>query len=125
LSLHCTGLYADFEARELACGVMPYAPVYELWSDGADKQRYVWLPPGETIDATHADAFVYPVGTQFWKEFRVSVGEGDVRAAETRLLRKTNAGWLYTTYVWSLDQQKALQENQGVADWHLTGHGIP
>lgn len=125
LELRCTGLYADFAARELACGVMPYKPAFELWSDGAEKQRYAWLPPGETIDATDPDSFVYPVGTQFWKEFRVPVGEGEMRAAETRLLRKTEAGWLYTTYVWSLDQQTALQENQGVANWQGTGHLIP
>src|SRR5690606_11039614 len=61
--LRCTGLYSDWEARTLRCGVTAYAPGYELWSDGAEKQRYVWLPPGATIDVSDPDDWDYPVGT--------------------------------------------------------------
>ncbi|HEU5074853.1 MAG TPA: hypothetical protein VFU02_11775, partial [Polyangiaceae bacterium] len=108
--LRCTGLYADWEARTLRCDVRAYAPAYELWSDAASKQRYVYLPPETSIDVTNPDSFEYPVGTQFWKEFWLPGDEPGV-VGETRLMRKTAGGWLYTSYVWSEDGSTALQTN--------------
>lgn len=122
--LRCTGLYADWETRAPRCGVRPYVPAYELWSDAAAKERYVWLPPGQTIDATHPDALLYPVGTRFWKEFHVG-SPGEQKLGETRYMVKTAAGWLYTTYVWSDDGTTALQDNDGVTDLFGTGHTVP
>lgn len=122
--LRCTGLYDDWATRTLACGVRTYAPAYALWSDGADKTRYVYLPPATQIDVTNPDDFRYPVGTQFWKEFYVPDGAG-TRLGETRLMRKVTAGWLYTSYVWNEDGSNALQENEGVTDLLGTGHTVP
>src|SRR5688572_16196883 len=122
--LRCTGLYSDWTARTLRCGVTAYAPAYELWADGAAKQRYVWLPPGETIDVSNPDEFDYPVGTRFWKEFYVGP-EGSQTLGETRLMLRAEAGWLYTAYVWSEDGTTATQENEGVTDLFGTGHTVP
>jgi len=122
--LRCTGLYADWESRAPRCGVQAYAPAYELWSDAAAKERYVWLPPGQTIDATQPDALRYPVGTRFWKEFHVGA-PGSQKLGETRYMLKTAAGWLYTTYVWSEDGTTATQTNDGVTDLFGTGHTVP
>jgi hypothetical protein len=122
--LRCTGLYGDWEARQLACGVVPYEPAHELWSDGAEKHRFVSLPPDATIDTSDPDGFVYPVGTQFWKEFRVGA-PGRQRIGETRIMRKTAEGWLYTTYVWSEDGGTAFQENEGVENLLGTLHTVP
>jgi hypothetical protein len=118
--LRCTGLYGDWSTRGLACGVREYKPAYELWSDGAEKHRFVSLPAGQKIDATDPNGFAYPIGTQFWKEFRVGS-----RRAETRLLRKTQGGWLYTSYVWSEDGATATRNDEGVADLYATGHAVP
>lgn len=122
--LRCTGLYANWETRELACGVLPYVPAYQLWSDGADKQRYMWLPPGTKIDVSHPDAFVFPEGTRFWKEFRIVDGHGK-RLGETRLLVKRKEFWSATTYVWSADGASATQSNDGVLNLDGTGHTVP
>jgi hypothetical protein len=122
--LRCTGLYSNWEARTLRCGVTPYVPAHELWADGAGKQRYVWLPPGETIDVSNPDDFDYPVGTRFWKEFYVGPA-GDQTLGETRLMYRADAGWLYTAYVWSEDGTMAVQENLGVVDLFGTGHTVP
>ncbi len=118
--LRCSGLYADWEKRSVGCYVRAYTPAFELWSDAAKKQRYVWLPVGQTVDASDPNGFVYPVGTQFWKEFRV---EGTL--AETRLLRKGVNGWLYTSYVWTQDGSRALRNDQGVTDLFASGHTVP
>ena len=34
---------------------MPYTPGVVLWSDGAEKQRYLYLPPGTKIDTSDMD----------------------------------------------------------------------
>ena len=119
--LRCTGLYGNWAARELACGVTAYAPAFALWSDGAGKERYVALPPGTTVDVSDPDAFQFPVGTSFWKEFRLPSG----KLAETRLLRKSDAGWIYTSYVWSEDETTAVQTNDGVPNLRESGHTVP
>lgn len=85
--LRCTGLYGDWEARTLACGVHAYVPAFELWSDGAEKERYMALPAGARIDMSDPDDFIYPVGTRFWKTFYVGP-EGQQHLGETRFLRK-------------------------------------
>ncbi|WP_437320572.1 hypothetical protein [Sorangium sp. So ce385] len=127
VDLRCTGLYGDFDKRELACGVLEYKPAMELWSDGAAKRRFVSIPKGQRVDVSNPDAFVYPEGTQFWKEFRVKGADGALRMAETRLLRKMAAGWVYTSYVWSEDERQAIQMQNdfGVPDLYGTGHMVP
>jgi hypothetical protein len=122
--LRCTGLYGDATKRRLACGVEKFRPAFELWSDGAEKRRYIALPDAGVVDATNLDGLVFPVGTQLWKEFRITVG-GERRLAETRLLRKSERGWLYTSYVWSTDQAEAIQQNDGVQDLFGAGHTVP
>jgi hypothetical protein len=91
------------ETHPEAAGVRPFSPQYPLWSDGATKERWVWLPRGKTIDASDAEAWRFPVGTRFWKQF--SFGG---RKVETRYLEKTGReAWIYATYVWSEDQREA------------------
>ena len=91
------------ETHPEAAGVRPFSPQYPLWSDGATKQRWVWLPRGKTIDATDAEAWRFPIGTRFWKQFSFNG-----RKVETRYLEKTGRdAWVYATYVWSEDQRDA------------------
>lgn len=120
--LRCTGLYSDWESKTLHCAARAYAPASALWTDGAGKKRYVALPEGTTIDGSDPDDFVYPVGTKFWKEF--SVGDEPQRVGETRLLQKSELGWIYTTYVYD-DEGNALQMNDGVEDLFGSGHSVP
>lgn len=89
----------------------PYSPQYPLWTDGAAKMRWVRLPDGRRIDAPTPDAWMFPVGTTFWKEF--SFGG---RKVETRMLRRATAErWSYASYVWNDAQTEAmLAPEQGV-----------
>lgn len=115
-----TGLYVQGSLSELAQGVMPYTPHYVLWSDGADKQRYLFLPEGETIDTSDPDAFVFPIGTKAWKEFSL---EG--KRLETRLLWKTDNGWIHVAYAWNEAQDDAIATTRGAANVLGTEHDIP
>ena len=100
-TLRETGLYADWATGAIAADVMAFVPQYPLWTDGATKRRWLRLPAGATIDASRADAWQLPVGTQVWKEF--SFG----RRVETRYMARTADGWIYATYVWSADGGEA------------------
>src|SRR5687767_6291886 len=51
--LECTGLYSKWATKTLAPGVREFAPSTALWSDGADKHRWVYLPRGTVIDASN------------------------------------------------------------------------
>ena len=117
-----TGLYADLaRSEELAEGVASYRPRFELWADGAEKRRFVWLPPGAAIETSDMDHWTFPVGTRFWKEFR-----RDGVRVETRLLEKTaETEWHMLAYVWSDDDTDARLAPRGASDARGTGHDVP
>ncbi|WP_437691387.1 hypothetical protein [Sorangium sp. So ce176] len=124
--LRCTGLYSDFGARTIAAGVREFKPAFELWSDGAEKTRWIYLPPGSTIDVSRMNDWSFPVGTRLWKEFRLPVA-GAPRRIETRFLWKTAEDrWTRATYAWSEDGARALQVKAGVPQVPGTdGYAIP
>jgi hypothetical protein len=98
-----TGLYADPARKVVRTENLPYEPQYPLWSDGAVKRRWIYLPPGTTIDASDPDQWRFPIGTKFWKEFQFG------RAVETRYMELAgNGDWIYATYVWSEDGSDAV-----------------
>jgi hypothetical protein len=97
-----TGLYSDFASREVDGRNVAFSPQYPLWSDGAAKRRWMYLPPGTRIDARNPEEWVFPVGTKFWKEFAWS------SPVETRYLERTRQGWIYAAYVWAEDGSDAV-----------------
>lgn len=118
-----TGLYADFAARTLAPGVMPFDVRYPLWSDGADKARFLFIPAGKQIDTSDMDHWSFPVGTKAWKEFR-----RDGVLIETRYFEKSGEepiGWKYVAYVWSADGVTAKAAPLGVNNALGTAHDVP
>jgi hypothetical protein len=80
-----------------------FSPQYPLWSDGAQKKRWIYVPQHAQIDATDLDAWVFPVGTKFWKEFSFNG-----RRVETRFLwRASERGWVFASYKWNDEQTDA------------------
>jgi len=115
-----TGLYADMATKRVDPKNLSYSPQYPLWSDGAHKRRWVYLPAGRRIDAARQDDWVFPVGTRFWKEFTF-----DTRV-ETRYIEKVRPGaWRFATYVWNADESDALlAPERGLKNNHDLGDGI-
>ena len=105
-----TGLYVG--GGKVAPDVLPFSPQYPLWSDGAAKRRWIWLPPGTSIDASAPDAWDFPIGTKLWKEFAHG------RALETRYLeRGADGAWRFGSYVWTADGKDAvLAPASGIRD---------
>jgi len=118
-----TGLFADLGKERLAAGVFAYAPEFVLWSDGADKRRFIAIPEGSHIENHDADAWIFPEGTKLWKEF----SQGSLHL-ETRLLQKTGPGaadWAAAAYTWRADQGDAELAPYGAVDVLGTSHDVP
>ncbi len=118
--LSLTGLYAPGSTSVLANGVLGFRPRFELWSDGAVKQRWIWLPPGAAIDSRDMDAWQFPIGTKVWKEFV----QGGVRV-ETRLLARQSSGWTGVAYLWKSSGDDAMAAPYGAIDALDTSHDVP
>jgi hypothetical protein len=112
-ALVCTGLYADIATKQINPGIAAYAPAVPLWSDGATKQRWIYLPRGSKIDNSNPNEWVFPVGTKVWKEF-----SRDGTRVETRLWQKVDATyWVDAAYAWSADESTATRSDGGDIPW--------
>ncbi|MEH6345765.1 MAG: hypothetical protein V7785_11810 [Bermanella sp.] len=129
-----TCLYADIQHFLVAKNLHHFTPNYQLWSDGANKSRWIYLPKGKQIDSSDPDQWVFPVGTQFFKEFRKSIeiapGIKQEIKVETRHLMKTQVGsgadaWSMVTYAWLDNQQDARLLLKGSRHVLNTNHNIP
>jgi hypothetical protein len=122
--LRDTGLYVT--STLIDAHNLEFSPQYPLWSDGARKRRWIYLPPGTAIDASRPDAWDFPRGTRLWKEFSL---DGPV---ETRFIERLADGtWRYASYVWNKERTDAtLAPVDGIAsltmpDSPRDGYGIP
>ncbi len=113
-----TGLYQAGDTLRIHREVLAFSPQYPLWSDGADKRRWLWLPPGRSIDASRPDAWDFPAGTRLWKQF----SHAD-RAVETRYIERLSDGsWRYATYLWDAEGRDAtLAPARGIAALPVAG----
>jgi len=104
-----TGLYEASRPGAIARGVRQFSPQYPLWTDGATKARWIYLPPGTAIDTTVPGDWTFPVGTRFWKEFSFNG-----RKVETRLIwRVTEERWIFASYAWNAEGTDAVLAPDG------------
>lgn len=118
-----SGLFADVAADALADGVVAYTPRFPLWTDGAEKRRWLQLPADGVIDTSDADEWRFPEGTRAWKEFT-----RDGVRVETRMIEKVGPAddaWVAAAYVWNEDDTDATLSVTGEPDAHGTTHDVP
>jgi uncharacterized repeat protein (TIGR03806 family) len=88
--------------------VLPYDLNSPLFSDYADKSRFVWMPEGMAATYREDRAFAFPVGAVLIKNFFYkNHGNEGRRIVETRLLINRESGWDAMTYVWDDQQTEA------------------
>jgi len=96
-------LFTDIPGQVPAAGVTPYLLNTPLFSDYTDKHRFLWIPPGETIQWSDVDTLDLPVGTLIAKTFAylddLRVPTGGRRLLETRILTRRATGWEGAAYV--------------------------
>ena len=103
--------FADVAALQVVSGILPYSVQTPLWSDGAQKQRWMALPGGGHIGFSELDAWTFPEGTVFIKHFGMALDERTpevVRRLETRfLVAARGGGYFGLVYRWDDDQRDA------------------
>lgn len=88
-----------------------------LFSDYAEKARFVYIPEGAAMEYRPDHAFELPVGAALIKNFyyphEAAAPEKGRRILETRILLKEHSGWKSLEYVWRDDQSDALLDVAG------------
>jgi uncharacterized repeat protein (TIGR03806 family) len=92
-----TGCFAADDPTRPVAELIPYAVNVPLWSDGADKERWLALPEGGRIEVKPDGDWELPPGTVLLKTFRVHG-----RRVETRFfVRHPGGAWSGYTYAWN------------------------
>jgi hypothetical protein len=117
-----TGLYCDIKTFTIAPRARQFRPQFQLWSDGAEKTRWIQLPPGTKIDTSNPDHWSFPVGTKLWKEFKY---QG--KRVETRMIVRYGSNtddFLFVAYQWDQAETMAtLVSTNGVPNAAPIGPG--
>lgn len=119
-----TGLYADITDKAVHPALRQYRPEFQLWSDGADKERWIYIPECDTVDTSDMDSWSVPVGTRLFKEFSL-----DGQRIETRLVERIGAGprdFAFASYLWNEDESEATKLGpEGLQNALGTTHDVP
>ena len=109
-----TGQLADLTP---AVGIVPYELNTALFSNYAEKLRFVKLPKGVKANFTKAGAMDFPLGTIFIKNFYYPNDFRDLakgrKIIETRLLVNEETGWNAYPYTWNEEQTEATYDVAG------------
>jgi uncharacterized repeat protein (TIGR03806 family) len=118
-----TGCVDPNDPTKPAGGLIPYEVNAPLWSDGADKRRWLAIPDGTQIHVNSDGHWALPVGSVLMKEFSLNG-----QRLETRLLVHHDDGdWAGYTYVWDDNGTDAtlidgrLQKVYGTQTWTFPG----
>jgi len=110
-------LFMDDGAQHPNAGVTSYALNTPLFSDYAEKSRFLYLPPGKTARYRATGPLDLPVGATLIKTFAYPADfrrpNEKVRKLETRLLIHRRSGWVALAYVWNAEQTEAKLKRAG------------
>jgi len=119
-----TGLYADIASKTVHSAMRSFTPRFQLWSDEAHKQRWIYIPECDTVDTSDMNNWVFPVGTRMFKEFAI-----DGRRIETRIIERIGSGprdYAFASYQWNADETEATKvSSDGIPNASSTTHDIP
>jgi uncharacterized repeat protein (TIGR03806 family) len=110
-------LFIDAGGRTPNAGLTPYALNTPLFSDYAEKQRWLYLPPGAKARYRASGVLDLPIGATLIKTFAYPADfrrpDEQVRLIETRLLIHRKRGWVAYAYVWNAEQTQAVLKRAG------------
>jgi uncharacterized repeat protein (TIGR03806 family) len=111
------GFFVDLPRQLPADGVVPFRLATPLFSDGAEKLRFVHLPDGKPAKYDGSEAFDFPIGTALIKTFAFPADyrkpADKLRLIETRMLIRHADGWHAWAYLWDDAQADATLKIAG------------
>ena len=106
------GFFQDMNNQIPSDGVLPYDLISPLFSDYADKLRFIYIPENKTATYKPNKVFDFPNGTALIKTFaylnKHKNSNISKQLLETRLLIKKNDKWVNVSYIWNGDQSEAF-----------------
>ena len=111
-ALSAYGFFTNLPARTPAARVTPYTLNTPLFSDYAEKQRYLYLPQGSRAGYQPNATLDLPVGAALIKTFGYQQN-GAFHALETRVLLRRASGWVALPYVWNAEGTEAVLKRTG------------
>lgn len=105
-SLSAFGFF-DGGADRPSAALLPYALRTPLFTDYAEKQRFLYLPKGASYRVGNDGRLQFPLGSALIKSFGYHDASGRLRIIETRLLLHRAEGWVALPYVWKEDGSDA------------------
>ncbi|WP_234026980.1 SO2930 family diheme c-type cytochrome [Erythrobacter sp. HKB08] len=116
------GFFSDLAGQAPAYPVTEYRLNTPLFSDGAEKLRFVYVPGGEKVSFDEAGRLQFPVGSALIKTFAFGKG-ADRRLIETRVLLHRTDGWIALPYRWNEEQTDATLVVAGAREDVVTPSG--
>ena len=114
--LSASGLFRSVKGHQVQPALIPYDVNSPLWSDGAHKERFIALPPGNaSIEVTPTRGWNFPDDTVLVKSFALD-GTTGRRWIETRFLVKQEGEWVGYSYAWNDAQTEATLVEPAGAD---------
>ena len=106
------GFFDDLVSQSPSKGVLPYDLISPLFSDYADKIRFIYIPEKGFAEYRPHEVFNFPEGSVLIKTFAYlndhSESNLDAQLLETRLLIKKNNKWKNVSYIWNEEQNDAF-----------------
>jgi uncharacterized repeat protein (TIGR03806 family) len=121
-----TGCFEATDPTRALPALIPYAVNVPLWSDGAEKERWLALPDAGRITVQPDGDWELPPGTVLIKTFRLGG-----RRVETRFfVRHLDGEWSGYTYEWNdagtdanLLDEGSHRRQVGAVEWHFPTRG--
>jgi len=125
-TLSASGLFESVKDHKMKPSVVPYSVNASFWSDGAYKERYIALPPGDGI-TMRGRGWDCPDRTVLVKSFALDTPAGR-KWIETRFMTKQVGEWYGYSYVWNdagtdatLVDAAGMDKKFGEQTWHYPG----
>ncbi len=104
-----TGAFEDLATLTPSSGIVPYEVNSPLWSDAAEKLRWVAIPDRRPVAFEYDDPWTFRSGTVFIKHFEMDMGLEANRRLETRFLINDTRGRAYgLSYKWNEEGTDAI-----------------
>jgi len=106
----------DLKDLNPALRVLPYTLNAPLFTDYAEKARFIFLPEGETMTYHPTEVLNLPNGSAIIKNFyytAAQLGGNQQRIIETRILLNKDGEWTALPYIWNNEQTEAYLDIMG------------
>jgi glucose/arabinose dehydrogenase len=103
-----TGLFLATKDNRPDPALIPYSVNAPLWSDGAEKERFIALPGTSQIEYKPSRGWEFSDGAVLMKTFSLDLAGKGRRRIETRLLTRQAGQWAGYSYIWDDEQTDAV-----------------